>query len=230
MPRKSLRLLTSGFVLLGLVLLGAGFIGFVQAARTLEKTDFLHFGELDGAVVLTGGQARIAEGVEVLASGRVRRLLITGVNQSTRGNELAHSVPLYRDYMECCIDLGYSAQNTAGNAEETRRWARAHNFQSLVIVTSAYHMPRAIAEMHHALPGTVLVPHVVGSDEPKTSDPFASAEDLRLYLAEYIKFLIAQARFLFSPAPELSSNGATKAADCAECRLYLSERIGRGIL
>src|SRR5207248_11268271 len=62
---------------------------------------------------------------------------------------------------DCCADLGFSATNTHGNAMETARLARAHHFQSLVVVPANYHMPRSIAEFSAAMPGVRLVPYPV---------------------------------------------------------------------
>ena len=66
---------------------------------------------------------------------------------------LAKMLPVSRDLFDCCVDLGYQALDTAGNARETRDWAREHNItRSLIVVTSNYHMPRALAELSAALP------------------------------------------------------------------------------
>ncbi len=198
-------------LLAGAVVFGGGFVGFVRSAKKFETVEFSR-SDIDGAVVLTGGQDRIAEGVDVLASGRVKRLLISGVNPDVALSDLSRDIPKFREFAQCCIDLGYSAQNTIGNAEEARAWARQLNFQSLVIVTSSYHMPRALAEMQHALPGTEIIPHVVVRDGPRGDAVRLGVDDLRLYFTEYVKFLAAQARFLVSPAVPKSSNGASKAA------------------
>jgi len=201
-----------GVGLISVVLFLAGFVGFVRAAKSFEGVDFSGFASVDGVVVLTGGQDRIAEGVDVLASGRVQRLLISGVNENTTVSEMERTVPKMREFSQCCIDLGYVARNTIGNAEETRDWVRLHHFQSLIVVTSSYHMPRALAEIRHALPGTELVPHVVLPGEQRNGMSVLSGEDLRLYFVEYFKYLVAQVRFMLVPNAGLSSNGASKAA------------------
>jgi uncharacterized SAM-binding protein YcdF (DUF218 family) len=107
----------------------------------------------DGIVALTGGSERIAEAVHLLAHGFAVRLLVIGVNQATTGTEIARLMPQFGAELSCCVDLGYEAQNTAGNAWEAKRWARAPAMRSLIIVTSAYHMPRALAEIAHACRG-----------------------------------------------------------------------------
>lgn len=194
-----------------LILFFAGFVGFMRAAKNLETVDVSRR-DIDGAVVLTGGQDRLSEGVEVLASGRVKRLLISGVNTDVTAAELAQEVPKFKQFSDCCIDLGYSARNTIGNADEARIWAQQLNFQSLIIVTSSYHMPRALAEMRHALPGTEIIPHVVVPEGPRGGAGRLTVDDLRLYFTEYVKFLVTQVRFLVVPAAPNSSNGASKAA------------------
>src|SRR5207248_507539 len=82
---------------------------------------------------------------ELLAAGRGKRLLISGVNPGTTTSDIAHQVSEYSRFLSCCVDLDYSALNTLGNAVETRRWVLDRGFHSLIIVTSAYHMPRALA-------------------------------------------------------------------------------------
>ena len=198
-------------LIIAVILFAAGFVGFIRAAKNFETVDFSS-SEIDGVVVLTGGQDRIAEGVDVLASGRVKRLLISGVNPDVTVGDLTRDVPKLKDYSQCCVDLGYSAQNTVGNAVEARAWAQQLNYQSLLIVTSSYHMPRAMAEMQHALPGTQIVPHVALREGQRGSSARIGSEDFRLYFIEYVKFLAAQGRFLVTPTPAKSSNGASKAA------------------
>ena len=58
--------------------------------------------------------------------------------------------------------------NTLGNAVETRRWAQAKGFRSLIVVTSAYHMPRAMAEIAHQLPEVALVAFPAVTDRLRT--------------------------------------------------------------
>src|ERR1043165_3979266 len=92
----------------------------------------------DGIVVLTGGSSRIADAIELLAAGRGKRLLISGVHRTTTTAEIARINPRYEGLVACCVDLDHSAINTVGNAIETRRWVKDRGFTSLIVVTSAY--------------------------------------------------------------------------------------------
>jgi len=151
----------------------------------------------DGIVVLTGGTSRISDALELLAAGRGKRLLITGVNPGTTTADIAREVPHYGRFLACCVDLDYSALNTLGNAVETRRWALDRGFQSLIIVTSSYHMPRALAEIAHQLPSVTLLPYPVVSDRLRVEPWWSNGVTTRLVLSEYFKYLFAKVRMRF---------------------------------
>lgn len=146
----------------------------------------------DGIVVLTGGASRIEDAVELLASGRGQRLLITGVHRLTSEREIKRLKPGYGKVFACCVDLDRSALNTIGNATETRRWVQERGFKSLIVVTSNYHMPRAMAELRHQLPDTALIPFPVVGDQLRAS--WSNGPTLRLLFWEYVKYTVAVGR------------------------------------
>jgi uncharacterized SAM-binding protein YcdF (DUF218 family) len=172
----------------------AGFAGFVWL---LPSRQIVLDGNADGIVVLTGGTSRISDALELLAAGRGKRLLITGVNPGTTTTDIAHEVVNYNSLLSCCVDLDYSALNTYGNAVQSRRWALAHGFRSLIVVTSAYHMPRALAELAHQLPDARLIPFPVVSDRLRIEPWWSSGDTARLVLSEYLKYLAAKVRMRF---------------------------------
>ncbi len=176
-----------------------GFVWFVQRlSREAPPADRT----AEGIVVLTGGALRINDAVELLAAGRGKRLLITGVNRTTHSSELARLAPHYRALFGCCIDLDHSAQNTIGNAVETRRWTRAKGFRSLLVVTSAYHMPRAIAELKHELPDVTLIEFPVLTERQRAEPWWSNGATARLVISEYLKFVVAVVRTHVMPARE----------------------------
>jgi uncharacterized SAM-binding protein YcdF (DUF218 family) len=175
-----------------------GFVGFVwlvpQGQVALDR-------DADGIVVLTGGTSRITDALELLASHRGKRLLISGVFPGTTTADIAREVPNYDRLLACCVDLDYSATNTLGNAVQARAWAMDHDFHSLIVVTSAYHMPRALAELSHQLPDVSLIPYPVVSDRLRIEPWWSNGDTTRLVVSEYLKFLYAQVRMRFDTTP-----------------------------
>jgi uncharacterized SAM-binding protein YcdF (DUF218 family) len=180
--------------LLGAVLLAFGFIGFVWL---LPSQEVVLDSNADGIVVLTGGDSRVSDALQLLSSGRGKRLLITGVNPGTTTGDIAREVVDYNNELACCVDLDYSAQNTLGNALQARRWVEEHRFRSLIVVTSAYHMPRALAELAHQLPDVTLIPFPVVSDRLRIEPWWSNGATTRLVLSEYLKYLAAKVRMRF---------------------------------
>ena len=180
----------------GLIVLAGGFVWFVASISSDEVTLDT---KADGIVALTGAAARIPDAIELLATERGKRLLITGVHRATSSREIARITPLYSKYFTCCIDLDRSALNTFGNALEARRWARQNNFNSLIVVTSNWHMPRAMAELAHQLPDVTLIPYPVISEKVKTEPWWSNTDTARLLLGEYLKYLFALMRMRLDP-------------------------------
>jgi len=172
-------------------------LGFLTFLLLLPNEEVVLSRNSDGIVVLTGGTSRVTDALELLAAGRGKRLLITGVNPGTTTADIAHQVAGYDRLLSCCVDLDYSAINTFGNAVEARRWATDRGFHSLIVVTSAYHMPRALAEFAHQLPDVALIPFPVVSDRLRIEPWWTNGATTRLVLSEYFKYLFAHVRMRF---------------------------------
>ena len=117
----------------------------------------------DSIVVLTGGADRINTGLDLLQAGSAEKLLISGVDERVTLEKIMSLWSGHMDDPGCCVFLGHMVQNTKENAEETRQWAEQMYIRSIRLVTSSYHMPRAIIEFHHAMPEIKILPHPVFS-------------------------------------------------------------------
>ena len=144
----------------------------------------------DAIVALTGASdVRLGAAMRLLEAKKGARLLISGVNRGATRADIRDVVRGYGVLFDCCVDLGFQAESTLGNAEETAEWARGHRFDSLVVVTSDYHMPRSLVELRAALPGVELHPYPVETDLD-AQRWWASGDSARRITLEYCKYLV----------------------------------------
>jgi uncharacterized SAM-binding protein YcdF (DUF218 family) len=140
-------------------------LGFVWFSLTLPDAAPLTV-KSDGVVVLTGGAGRFRRGLAVVESGAARRMLVSGVGRTTTRRQLAAAFNVTQRRLRT-TDLGYAAQDTRSNAQETAAWVAQNRFTSIRLVTSAAHMRRARLELARVLPpGITVLPDAVKS-EPK---------------------------------------------------------------
>lgn len=172
----------------------AGFVWFLGKVNLSEDKPSRN---ADGIVVLTGGSSRVSDAMDLLAGGYGKRLLISGVHPTNGLTDIQRSLPDSQRLLACCVDLDRSAVNTRSNATETRRWAKERGFRSLIVVTSNYHMPRAIVEFSHAMPEVDLVPFAVVGEKWREEPWWTSGAALRLLLSEYAKYVFAEMRMAF---------------------------------
>lgn len=121
--------------------------------------------ETDAVIVPTGAAGRIQRGIEVLDKGWAKKMLVSGVDLEVRPDEFAAEFGVSRRQMRCCIDLGFAAIDTRGNAEEIAKWVEENHARSIRLVTSDWHMRRVARELSRTLPSTVkVVPDAVRSE------------------------------------------------------------------
>lgn len=167
-------------------------VGLVTFAHRIERsTPAAIPAESQGLVVLTGigSNERIGAGVALLESGRARRMLVSGVNREASREDIRAVSKAARRIYDCCIDLGFTAADTVGNARETAEWARSMRYQSLIIVTADYHMPRAMLELRSALPKARLQAYPVATSVFTARNWWRSSRSARLMIMEYSKYL-----------------------------------------
>ena len=195
-------------LLAALVLLWLG--GGIAYVERVESLPVPTETKTDAIVVLTGGAARMATGLRLLNDNKADRLLVSGVAQTTTKATLLQAVlPSMPDaaqvnsnwqgidlqlLFECCVDLGFEADDTAGNAAETASWAAARGYKTIRLVTANYHMPRAQVEFGRYLPGLTILPHPVRSDAMRVEDWWQRRTSTVFLLGEYSKYVAALLR------------------------------------
>ncbi|MBS0332247.1 MAG: YdcF family protein [Proteobacteria bacterium] len=167
---------------------------FAFAGRVQRSTeDQLPPAAADGIVALTGANSneRIAAAVQLLTQRLGRRVLVSGVNREVTRDQLRSATGAVRRIYDCCVDLGFTAADTVGNARETAEWARAMRYRSLIVVTSDYHMPRAMLELRAVLrpPAFTLQTWATPTPALRVRHWWRSPSAARLMAVEYSKYL-----------------------------------------
>ena len=169
-------------------------IGFIVFANGIDREQSEPQQSADGIAVLTGGVSRIDRAMALLAAGKAKRVLITGVNRTTTVDELKQLASRGDQYFTCCVDIDKEARNTIDNATETSEWVALNHYGSIIVVTSNYHMPRALAELARVMPGVTLIPYSVVDNNVHLDRWWTYPGTTRLLLSEYQKYLLALAR------------------------------------
>ena len=151
----------------------------------------------DGIVVITGGQQRLSDGLHLLKIGAGEALLVSGVglgvSKSILADELGLDTP-FITLLDCCVTLEFTASDTRGNALAASQWAAKNKFESLRLVTSNYHMPRAKHVFTSKMPDIELYFWPVSPDDLTLETWWQKPHMLRLLAREYAKYLTEHLR------------------------------------
>lgn len=165
--------------------------------------------DADAIIVLTGGEKRLDAAVDLLKSGKGRRLLISGVHPAAGLSDLQRATGGDSGLFSCCVDIDHAALDTIGNAQESAKWVTSHAYDRVIIVTNNYHMPRSLLELKRLIGDTELEPYPVVNTRLDGGEWVGNREALRVLFTEYAKYLGAVVRGL---APGLSLHSASQQA------------------
>lgn len=179
------------FILVCILVWAAGFGWFAWHATSMKPHNLND--NASAIVVLTGGDGRIKEGLNLFAARRGFYLYITSVFEGISESDIREKWQGQTELPECCIILDTKAETTAQNAKETQAWITAlaaneetkGRIESIRLVTSNYHMPRALIDFQRLLPSVELLPHPIISANAKSDDKHY----WQLLLKEYHKYM-----------------------------------------
>ncbi|MDP2120392.1 MAG: YdcF family protein [Hoeflea sp.] len=178
--------------IIAIALIAMGFFRFTDTIADLKAVATP--GEVDAIVALTGGYQRIDQALALLEEGVGERLLISGVNPATSSAALRRATGTKTATFDCCVDIGYEALDTIGNANETALWIREHDYTRILVVTNNYHMPRSLMELSQASPDVTFIAHPVTHADLKTDAWLTDPVALRTLFMEYAKYSLARVR------------------------------------
>lgn len=171
----------------------AAVVAFADFHRWVNRVGALKHEDIpqaDAIVALTGGSGlRIEAALDLLENGSGHRLLVSGVHESVDVDTLIRSAGGSQALYDCCIDIGREATSTQGNAIETARWVAEHDYKSLIIVTSDYHIPRTMIWFTEGFEDVDLIPYPIQSNlQPRRW--WSSWRSVRGLVLEWAKFRV----------------------------------------
>lgn len=206
-----MRRLLAAIVVLALIWV----VGLVAFAQRIERlTPATEPPVADAVVALTGASdLRLEAAVRLLERGKGKRLLISGVNKEASRADVLIVTGAVKPIYDCCVDLGYTAADTIGNADEIAQWANGKGYTRLIVVTSDYHIPRAMLLIRRAMPGATLTAYPVVTGPVDVRHWWRKSGDARRLAIEYCKYLAILAReSLGSPGSKTDDAPPAKAA------------------
>ena len=204
-PHKNRRRVFVAFLLLGLWLIAwLGARGLVVSAP-LDRAD---------AIVVLSGSSTLAErtqhAAQLYSQQRAPKILLTTDNQQGGWSSAEQRNPYFHEIATReLIRLGVPAQNvevinrpvssTWDEAVVVREYAKTHNLQSVLIVTSAYHSRRALWTFRTLLPDGFRVgvdPVPTGIQTPRPETWWLRPRGWQLVFIEYLKLIYYLCRSL----------------------------------
>lgn len=150
--------------------------------------------EAEAVAALTGASdSRIISAIQ-LADSLELPLLISGVNVDATPADIARVANVDISKIDCCVTLGKAAASTEGNGDEIADWARRKNVDRIIVVTSEYHMERALFELKRAMPEGHFFPHAVITTKVRPGDWFKDVSTAKVLVEEWIKYRLAGLR------------------------------------
>jgi len=124
-----------------------------------------------GIVIATGSEGRLNAGLALMLDHQIEHLLISGTGAGVNKSDILRvanqngqfDTAQLKQMITCCVELDPAASNTLGNAEQSEQWAEQHDLSTIILVTSDFHMPRALAMFQAAMPDRQIIAHRVAT-------------------------------------------------------------------
>ncbi len=199
--RATLFLLFLGFM--GCAMWGYGLYDYTKTLNKnwrLENLKNPNFTDkTDAIIVLTGGSERVRNALYLLDKGFSQKLFISGVNVNVKPREIL-AIHKYSEAkitsLQDKLVLGYSANDTIQNAAEIERWVKRNNIKSIRLITSNYHIARALIEVQARLPDIKIIPHSVMPINIRMDKWWKYDFSRDLLITEYNKLILAKLRLI----------------------------------
>lgn len=185
-------------LLIAIIVWLSGLVGFAAVIPSNAPEDY---GFTDGVAVLTGGSGRVEQGMIILEEQLARTMLISGVGGGADLPQLTAAIGLDSADLSALmpfIELDYASFDTQQNAAAVAEWVERTNLRHIRLITSNYHMPRAMLELRQLLPYFPITEHSVLTEAFKKDRWLLHPNSAGIVFVEYHKWLIAGIRSFFN--------------------------------
>ena len=155
-------------------------------------------------VILTGGTNRIKDGLKIIKDFKIPKIikykiLVSGTGMGFTKSSLKKKLgPNFNSHLiQCCIELDSVSKNTLTNASETFKWTSKNDIKEFILITSNYHMPRAILEFKNVMPNLKIYTYGITPKKHDIENWLSSYQTFNLVFIEYCKYIVASLRIKF---------------------------------
>ena len=120
-------------------------------------------------------------------------MLITGVGKNTSVEELG----FFTETIKKRIHIDRLAKSTFQNAREIKIWAKENEFNNILLITSAYHIPRSKLVINHEFPELNIIPFPVYTENVKLEEWWVWPGTTKLLINEFFKYIFANLHIFF---------------------------------
>jgi uncharacterized SAM-binding protein YcdF (DUF218 family) len=197
-----IKFLKKSFIFIILILIiiyfFVGLFNFQDKVLSLEKNKNIVNSNI---VILTGGSNRIKEGLKIVndidkLAKTDFKILISGTGKGFTKSSLKKILTsdFNLNLVDCCIEFESISKDTYSNASETYKWTKINDINSIILITSNYHMPRAILEFKNRMPNLKIFTYPITPKNHDIKNWLNSSDTVSLIFIEYSKLLIAGLR------------------------------------
>lgn len=171
----------------------------------IPKAQTEYHRDVDAVVILTGGSMRLDSGFEAFKNSNAKKILISGVGKGVQKQDILKNLKANYEINYDDIILGELAKSTDDNAVEAKIFMDLNNYNSMLLVTSNYHIPRSTFIFRMMMPNFDISPLAVDN----------SPEDYRIKLIinEYNKLLGAIVFHFYDQTSDAYINVVYKVAE-----------------
>lgn len=156
------------------------FLAEVQAATNAKPR------KADAIVVLSGEPRRILVAADLLKHGFGPQLIIVGQDNAQEIDQVRAEHPAS---FACCVKVDQRSKSTAEDAQLAAHLLRSSHPNSVLLVTSSFHVPRARVELQRVLPHSTINVHGIPDDLLKPERILSDSQVASAFVSQYLKYI-----------------------------------------